>query len=72
MTKQTIMAIAIAAIACAAWASSASAAKHKHRAPAPAVQAEVIPGVNPMTNSPPIPAVANPAPVTHQPGVNPM
>jgi hypothetical protein len=25
-----------------------------------------------MTNSPPIPAVANPAPVTHQPGVNPM
>jgi hypothetical protein len=70
MTKKTIVAIAVGAIACAAWTSSASAAKHK--TPVPPAQAESIPGVNPMTNAPPTPAVANPAKYTPQPGVNPM
>jgi hypothetical protein len=74
MIKKTVVAIAVSAIACAAWASSASAAKHKHHAAvaAPAANAETIPGVNPMTNAPATPAVANPQPFVRQPGVNPM
>lgn len=74
MIKKTIVAIAVAAIACAAGASTASAAKHKHKAvaPAPSAQAEAIPGVNPMSNAPATPAVANPQPYVKQPGVNPM
>jgi hypothetical protein len=74
MIKKTIVAIAVAAIACAAGASTASAAGHKHKAaaPTPAPQAQTIPGVNPMTNSPATPAVANPKPYEKQPGVNPM
>lgn len=72
MIKKTILAIAVAAIACAAGASTASAAKHKAVAPAPSAQAETIPGVNPMSNAPATPAVANPQPYVKQPGVNPM
>jgi ABC-type glycerol-3-phosphate transport system substrate-binding protein len=74
MIKKTIVAIAVAAIACAAGASTASAAKHKHTAaaPPPASQAETIPGVNPMTNASPTPAVKNAQPFAKQPGVNPM
>jgi len=73
MTKKTIIALAISAIACTAWTSNALAAKPKHKtAPASAQQAETIPGANPMTNAPPSPAVAHPAPVDHLPGANPM
>ena len=73
MIKKTVVAIAVSAIACAAWTSSASAAKHKRQAAAakPPAQAETIPGVNPMTNAPPTPAVANPQPFVKHPGVNP-
>ena len=74
MIKKTVIAIAISSIACAAWTSSASAAKHKRHvaAAAPPAQAQTIPGVNPMTNAPASPAVANPQPFVKQPGVNPM
>lgn len=74
MIKKTIVAIAAAAIACAAGASTASAAKHKHKAvaPTPPPQAQTIPGVNPMTNAAPTPAVKNAQPFSKQPGVNPM
>jgi hypothetical protein len=73
MTRKTIIALAVSAIACTAWTSNALAAKPKHKtAPPAAQQAEAIPGVNPMTNSPPAPAVAHPAAVDHLPGANPM
>jgi len=74
MIKKTVVAITVSAIACAAWTSSASAAKHKQHTAvaAPPAQAQAIPGVNPMTNAAPTPAVANPQPFTKQPGVNPM
>ncbi len=72
MTKKTIIALAISAIACTAWTSNALAAKHKHKMAAPAAQAETIPGVNPMTNAPSIPAVEHPAAYQKMPGVNPM
>ena len=72
MIKKTVVAIAVSAIACAAWTSSASAAKHKQKMAPPPAKAETIPGVNPMTNAAPTPAVANPQPYTRQPGVNPM
>ena len=74
MIKKTVVAIAVSAIACAAWASSASAAKHKHHTAVaePPAKSETIPGVNPMTNAPATPAVANPQPFVRQPGVNPM
>jgi len=76
MTKKTITMIAMSAIAAMAWTSSASAAKHKHPTAIPAahaaVQADQIPGVNPMTNAPPIPAVEHPAAYKPIPGVNPM
>jgi hypothetical protein len=51
-----------------------SAAQHKQTAaaPTPPAKAETIPGVNPMTNAPAAPAVANPKPDEKQPGVNPM
>lgn len=73
MIKKTVVAVAVSAIACAAWASSASAAtRHKQKMAEPPAKAETIPGVNPMTNAAPTPAVTNPQPFTHQPGVNPM
>ena len=73
MIKKTVIAVAVSAIACAAWTSSASAKHHvKHKMAAPAAQAQAMPGVNPMTNAPATPAVANPQPFAHQPGVNPM
>ena len=72
MIKKTVVAIAVSAIACVAWASSATAAKHKQQMAAPSAKAETIPGVNPMTNAAPTPAVANPQPYVRQPGVNPM
>jgi hypothetical protein len=75
MTKKMIVALAISALACTAWTSNAMAAKHKHKVPAAhaqAAQAETIPGANPMTNAPPVPAVEHPAPVDHLPGANPM
>ena len=75
MTKSTITMIAVSAIAAMAWTSSASAAK-KHTTTVPAAhaaaQADQIQGANPMTNSPPAPAVANPVPYKPMPGVNPM
>ena len=75
MTRKTIVMIAMSAIAAMAWTSSASAAKHKHTIPPAAhaaAQADQIPGANPMTNSPPIPAVEHPATYQPVPGVNPM
>jgi hypothetical protein len=73
MTKKTIIALAISAIACTAWTSNALAAKPKHKtAPPAAHQAEAVPGVNPMTNAPPTPAVEHPAAFQHVPGTNPM
>ena len=75
MTKSTITMIAVSAIAAMAWTSSASAAK-KHSTAVPdahaSTQADQIQGANPMTNSPPAPAVANPAPYKPMPGANPM
>ena len=56
--------------------SGASAAKHhaKHatHAATPPAKAETIPGVNPMTNAAPTPAVEHPQSYTKVPGVNPM
>ena len=80
MIRKTVV-IAVGALACVAFASSASAAKKHHaahaqapaaHAEAPAAQAEAIPGVNPMTNANPTPAVEHPAAYTKVPGVNPM
>ena len=77
MTKHTTTMIAVSAIAAFAWTSSASAAKHKHATAAipaahAATQADQVQGANPMLNSPPSPAVANPAPYKPMPGANPM
>jgi hypothetical protein len=76
MTKNTITMIAVSAVAAMAWTSSASAAKQKHPTTVPdahaSTQANEIQGANPMTNSPPAPAVANPAPYKPMPGANPM
>jgi LPS O-antigen subunit length determinant protein (WzzB/FepE family) len=73
MTKKTIIALAVIALASTAWTSNALAAKPKHKAAAPAApQAETVPGVNPMTNAPPAPAVEHPAAYQKMPGVNPM
>ena len=75
MTKSTITMIAVSAIAAMAWTSSASAAKKHSTAVPPAhasTQADQVQGANPMTNSPPSPAVANPAPYKPMPGANPM
>jgi hypothetical protein len=76
MTRKIIVALALSALACTAWTSSASAAKHKHPTAVPAAhastQADQINGANPMTNSPSVPAVTNPAPYKPMPGANPM
>jgi len=73
MIRKTVVAIAVSALASVAFVSGASAKHHaKHAAPAPAPQAETIPGANPMTNSPPTPAVAHPQGYAPAPGVNPM
>ncbi|HLH90321.1 MAG TPA: hypothetical protein VKX28_17865 [Xanthobacteraceae bacterium] len=76
MPKNTITLLAVSAIAAMAWTSSASAAKHKHPTTIPAAhaaaQADQVQGANPMLNSPPTPAVTNPAPYKPVPGVNPM
>jgi len=74
MINKTV-AVAVAALACVAFASSASAKHPKHPAhvaQAPDSKAETIPGVNPMTNASPTPAVEHPATYTKVPGVNPM
>ncbi len=70
MLKTLAVAVAVSALACGMSASAASA-KH-HAKPAATPQAQTIPGVNPMTNAAPIPAVANPQPYVKVPGVNPM
>jgi hypothetical protein len=78
MIKKTVIAIAVSALACVAFAPGASAAKHHAKQQAtsvpqsPAAQAETIPGVNPMTNAAPTPAVEHPQSFTRVPGVNPM
>jgi hypothetical protein len=76
MTKQTIIMIAMSAIATMAWTSSASAAEQKHPIAVPAahasVQADQLPGVNPMTNAAPIRAVDHPMQAQATRGTNPM
>jgi hypothetical protein len=72
LIKNIAVAIAVSAIACATWASSASAKQHPKHTPAAPAQAGTIPGVNPMTNAAPIPAVDHPAPYVRVQGVNPM
>ena len=83
MTRTIISAVAIAVFACGLSVSSASAKHHtKHHVYAHAEEsgapstanssAEQIQGVNPMTNSPAIPAAPNKQPFVAVPGVNPM
>ena len=73
MLRTLAVATAVTALACGTWAPNASAAAKKHHAnPPAAAHAETIPGVNPMTNANPTPAVANPQPYVKVPGVNPM
>ncbi len=71
MSNKLAIAVTVTALAFGAWAPNALAAK-KHAAPAPAPQAQTIPGVNPMTNAKPTPAVATPQPYSKVPGVNPL
>ncbi len=71
MLKKLAVAIAVSALACGTSALAASA-KHRATPAAPPAQAQTIQGVNPMTNAPPTPAVANPQPYVKVPGVNPL
>jgi hypothetical protein len=72
MLKKLAVAIAVSALACGMLAPPALAKHHAQHVAAPAAQSQTIPGVNPMTNAAPTPAVANPQPYVKVPGVNPM
>jgi len=70
--KKFAVAIAVSTLACVTSVSVALAKHHAKPAATPPAQAQTIPGVNPMTNAAPTPAVANPQPYTKVPGVNPL
>lgn len=70
--KKLAVAIAVSALACGMSTSAALAKHHAKHVAAPPAQAQTIPGVNPMTNAAPTPAVANPQPYVKVPGVNPL
>ena len=80
MTRKAALGIVVGVLACGMWATGASAKRHRaHHAHAAtqsaapaAAKAETIPGVNPMTNAGPTPAVENKAKYEKVPGVNPM
>jgi hypothetical protein len=72
MIKTAIVALAATALVTTMFASSASAKQKMHHVMATQQQAEVIMGVNPMTNAPVVRPVEHPAPFVHVMGANPM